>query len=73
MIFSCQKKCLNFNNKKLEVEERKCLKSCMNQMMFFDNMMYEFDTAVQIANVQDKLKKAYFYFPRRIEDLTSDN
>jgi hypothetical protein len=39
--------------------------------MFFDNMVYELDSAVQMATTEGKPKKAYFYINRRIEDLTT--
>lgn len=38
--------------------------------MFFDNMIFEFDSAFQKANSDEKPKKAQFYFNRRITDLT---
>lgn len=39
--------------------------------MFLDNMIFEFDSAMQIASTEGRPKKANFYYSRRIEDLTS--
>jgi hypothetical protein len=38
--------------------------------MYFDNFVYEMDTAQQIAATEGKPKKSTFYLNRRIEDLT---
>ena len=38
-------------------------------MAFFDNATYELDSASNMANMQDKPKKAFMYYNRRIADL----
>lgn len=37
--------------------------------MFFDTATYEFDTSFMIASQQNKPKKAYMYYTRRLQDL----
>lgn len=72
IIFSCQKRCLtNFtSSNKLTPEETTCLTRCANEQMFFDNFIFETDSAKQVAATQGKEKKASFYINRRIEDVT---
>lgn len=55
----------------LTQEESICLRRCANEAMFLDNFLYEADSASQVASTQGKPKKAAFYIPRRIEDLTT--
>jgi len=40
-------------------------------MSFFDNATFELDAASSIAALQGKPKKAFVYYQRRIEDLTT--
>ena len=51
--------------------EKGCIKKCLDQQIFFDNATYEFDSAAQMAAAQGKPKKAFIYFNRRIDDLTT--
>jgi hypothetical protein len=72
IVFSCQKRCLtDFKSNIASKEEQTCLLRCANEFMFFDNFIYETDSAQQIASTQGKPKKASFYISRRIEDLTN--
>ena len=84
MILHCQKQCFSYIGAfdlpkpdekpgALSQGERTCLKTCLDQQVFFDTAMYEFDSVTQIAAAQGKPKKAYFYQTRRIDDLTTIN
>ena len=72
IILNCQKKCLYFDTKSISNSEKSCLLRCANESMFLDNLVYELDSATQAASTQDKPKKAFFYYSRRIDDVTSD-
>mmetsp|Transcript_24640 Transcript_24640/g.30720 ORF Transcript_24640/g.30720 Transcript_24640/m.30720 type:complete len:104 (-) Transcript_24640:102-413(-) len=71
MILPCQKKCLNLYESSISETERTCLQSCMDKMAFLDNATFELDSASTMAAQQGKPKKAFVYFNRRIEDLTT--
>lgn len=40
--------------------------------MFLDNFVSEVDTAMTIAADEDKMKKAYIFMLKRLDDVTSD-
>ena len=44
---------------------------CADEYVFFDTATYELDSASEIAMLEGKPKKAYMYYNRRLEDLTS--
>lgn len=71
MILPCQKQCLNLHESKISEQERNCLQSCMDKMAFLDNTTFELDSASTMAAQQGKPKKAFVYYSRRIEDLTT--
>ena len=71
IIFHCQNTCLNnFESTDLDAEEKPCLKRCLDQQLFFDNVTYEMDSVNQLTSSQGKEKRAYIYQRRRFEDLT---
>ena len=43
----------------------------MDRQVFFDNTVFELDSATQIAASINKPKQGYIYIHKRIDDLTS--
>lgn len=43
--------------------------TCADKFAFHDKATFEFDSAERVAHQQNKPKKAYMYFTRRVEDL----
>ena len=71
MILQCQKKCLQFKTAEVTAVEQDCLFNCADKYTFFDNTTYELDSAVVMSAQQNKPKKGFMFYNRRIEDLTS--
>ena len=71
IIQPCQVKCLNFEEAQISDGEQLCLRDCLDKMAYFDNTVYELDSATSLAAQQGKPKKAFMYFTRRIEDLAT--
>ena len=38
-----------------------CLKKCAEQQVFFDNSVFEIDSAMELAKKQGKEKRAFIY------------
>jgi len=47
------------------------METCVDKMAFLDNSTFELDSAAMLASQQGKPKKAFMYFNRRIDDLTT--
>lgn len=71
IIVPCQAKCLDFSQSAITANEEVCLANCLDKMAFLDNATYELDSAATLTALQGKPKKAFMFYNRRIEDLTS--